>query len=58
MEVLGTSAYDYCHMLDVQKLAECHKNGKHQRFVYFPAWIFLILLIIPIEFQLSKRNFL
>lgn len=26
MEVLGTSAYDYCHMLDVQKLAECHKN--------------------------------
>ena len=29
MEVLGTSAYDYCHMLDVQKLTECHKNGKH-----------------------------
>lgn len=26
MEILGTSAYDYCHMLDVQKLAECHKN--------------------------------
>lgn len=56
MEMLGTSAYDYCHLSDLENLTDCHKKSNLKRKYFLNLISILYSKIILKSYHEQKSN--